>query len=97
MRNWAINLLINSSKKNARRRERMFKYFSDVQVENGIIHFASTSIPRRVYDIEAQAFTYTDNGRIIYEDFVVDEHIESQLILYEPDDLYEYEPIDWHT
>lgn len=97
MRNWAINLLINSSKKNARRRERMFKYFSDVQVENGIIRFASTSTPTRVYDIEAQAFTYSDNGRIIYEDLVVDEPIESQLILYEPDDLYEYEPIDWHT
>jgi hypothetical protein len=98
MRNWAINLLINSSKKNARRRERMFKYFSDVQVENGIIHFASTSTPTRVYDIEAQAFTYTEShtGRIVYED-LVDEPIESQLILYEPDDLYEYEPIDWHT
>lgn len=99
MRNWAINLLINSSKKNARRRERMFKYFSDVQVENGIIHFASTSTPTRVYDIEAQSFTYTEShtGRIVYEDLVVDEPIESQLILYEPEDLYEYEPIDWHT
>ena len=100
MRNWAINLLIKTSKKNPRRRERMFKYFSDVQVENGIIHFASTSNPTRVYDIEAQAFTYTEShtGRIVYEDLVVDEPIESQLILYEPDDeLYEYEPIDWHT
>ena len=104
MRNWAINLLINSSKKNARRRERMFKYFSDVRVENGIVRFESTSTPTRVYDIEAQAFTYTEShtGRIVYEDLVVDEpkpiDIESQLILYEPDeDLYEYEPIDWHT
>jgi len=94
MRNWAINLLINSSKKNARRRERLFKYFSDIQVENGIVRFNSTSTPTRVYDIEAQAFTYTDNGHIVYEDF----NIEEKLILYEPaDDLYEYEPIDWHT
>lgn len=97
MRNWAINILINSSKKNARRRERMFKYFSDIRVENGIVRFESTSTPTRIYDIEAQAFTYTEAGRIVYEDLVVDEPIESQLILYEPEDLYEYEPIDWHT
>ena len=55
MRNWALNLLLNASKKNARRRERLFKYFDDIQVDNGIIHFASTSTPTRVYDIEAQA------------------------------------------
>lgn len=91
MRNWAINILINSSKKNARRRERLFKYFSD---DNGV-RFASTSNPR-VYDIEAQAFTYSEShtGRLVYEDLAVDEQIESQLN--EPD-LYEYEPIDWHT
>jgi hypothetical protein len=91
MRNWAINILTNSSKKNARRRERLFKYFSD----NGD-RFASN--PTRVYDIEAQAFTYTEShtGRLVYEDLAVDEPIESHLILYEPD-LYEYEPIDWHT
>ena len=87
MRNWAINLLINSSKKNARRRERLFKYFSDVQVENAIIRFESTSTPTRVYDIEAQS--YSDNGRV-YEDFNLEDKV-----LYEPDD--EYEPIDWHT
>jgi hypothetical protein len=100
MRNWAINLLINASKKNSRRRERLFKYFSDIQVENGIVRFNSTSTPTRVYDIEAQAFTYTEShtGRLVYEDLVFDEPIESQLILYEPaDDLYDYEPIDGHT
>jgi hypothetical protein len=100
MRNWAINVLINSSKKNARRRERLFKYFSDVQVENGVVRFASTSTPTRVYDIEAQAFTHTEShtGRLVYEDLTVDEpkDIESQLNLYEPE-KYEYEPIDWHT
>ena len=93
MRNWAINLLINTSKKNARRRERLFKYFSDIHVENGIVRFESTSTPTRVYDIEAQSFTYNDNGRIVYEDF----NLEEKVILYEPDDLYEYEPIDGHT
>lgn len=86
MRNWAINLLINSSKKNARRRERLFKYFSDIHVENAI-RFESTSTPTRVYDIEAQS--YSDNGRV-YEDFNLEDKV-----LYEPDD--EYEPIDWHT
>ena len=98
MRNWAINVLINSSKKNARRRERLFKYFSDIQVESSVIRFASTSTPTRVYDIEAQAFTYTEShtGRLVYEDLTVEpKDIESQLILHEPDD--EYEPIDWHT
>lgn len=95
MRNWAINILINSSKKNARRRERLFKYFSDVQVENGIIRFASTSNPTRVYDIEAQAFTYTEshNGRLVYEDLAVDEQVD----MYDPPREDDYEPIDWHT
>ncbi len=94
MRNWAINILINSSKKNARRRERLFKYFSDIQVENGIVRFASTSNPTRVYDIEAQSFTYTEthNGRLVYEDLTVDEQVD----IYDPPRDDEYEPIDWH-
>jgi hypothetical protein len=93
MRNWALNLLLNASKKNARRRERLFKYFDDIQVDNGIIRFASTSTPTRVYDIEAQALTYTDShsGRIVYEDLTVEEQVD----IYDPN--YEYEPIDWHT
>jgi len=104
MRNWAINLLINASKKNARRRERLFKYFSDIQVENGIVRFESTSTPTRVYDIEAQSFTYSHNGRVVYEDFNLEEKVilyehdePDDLYDYEPDDLYDYEPIDWHT
>jgi hypothetical protein len=95
MRNWAINLLINSSKKNARRRERLFKYFSDVQVENGIVRFASTSNPTRVYDIEAQSFTYTEThtGRLVYEDLTVDEQVD----IYDPPRAdEEYESIDWY-
>lgn len=93
MNKWAFNILLNASKKNARRRERLFKYFSDIKVENGIVRFETTSTPTRVYDIEAQSFTYTD-GRVVYEDF----NVEEKVILYEPaDDLYEYEPIDWHT
>lgn len=95
MRNWAINILINSSKKNARRRERLFKYFSDVQVENGVVRFGSTSNPTRVYDIEAQAFTYTEShtGRLVYEDLAVDEQVD----LYDPPrDDDDYERIDWY-
>lgn len=94
MRNWAINILINTSKKNARRRERLFKYFEDIHVENGIVRFASTSTPTRVYDIEAQAFTYTEThtGRLIYEDLTVDEQVD----LYDPPRDEEYESIDWY-
>ena len=96
MRNWAINILINSSKKNARRRERLFKYFSDIQVENGIVRFESTSTPTRVYDIESQAFTHTETrtGRIVYEDLCVDEQVE----MYDPprQDDDDYECIDWY-
>ena len=94
MRNWAINLLINTSKKNARRRERLFKYFSDIQVDNGIVRFASTSTPTRVYDIEAQAFTYTEShtGRLVYEDLSVEEQVD----MYDPTEEDEYEKIDWY-
>ena len=94
MRNWAINILINSSKKNARRRERLFKYFSDIQVDNGIVRFASTSTPTRVYDIEAQAFTYTEShtGRLVYEDLSVEEQVD----MYDPTEEDEYEKIDWY-
>ena len=100
MRNWAFNILINASKKNSRRRERLFKYFSDIHVDNGIVRFASTSTPTRVYDIEAQAFTYTEShsGRLVYEDLTVDElTLDEQLDLYDPPRDNEYEPIDWHT
>jgi len=92
MQKWAFNILVNASKKNARRRERLFKYFD---IENEIVRFAhtSTSTPTRVYDIEAQSVTYTEShsGHLVYEDLTVDE----QVILYDPRD--EYEPIDWHT
>ena len=95
MQKWAFNILINATKKNARRRERLFKYFDDIHVENGIVRFqhtTSTSIPTRVFDVEAQAYTYTEShtGHLVYEDLTVEE----QVTLYEPDD---YEPIDWHT
>jgi hypothetical protein len=97
MQKWAFNILINASKKNACRRERLFKYFDDIHVENGIVRFQhTTSVPTRVFDVEAQAYTYTEthNGRLVYEDLTVDE----QVTLYDPPrDEYEYEPIDWHT
>ena len=91
MHKWAFNILINASKKNARRRERLFKYFSDIHVENGVVRFETTSNPTRVYDIEAQAITYTDShtGRIIYEDLSVEEQVD----LYQDE---EYESIDWY-
>lgn len=57
------------SKKNPRRREQLFKHCKDIQVENGIVRFNTSS---RVFDIEAQAYTCTHSGRIIYEDFTVD-------------------------
>ena len=102
MHKWAFNILINASKKNARRRERLFKYFEVIHVENGIVRFTSTSTPTRVYDIEAQAFTYTEShtGRLVYEDLTVQEpeiDIESQVVIYDPPRDDDYEPIDWHT
>jgi hypothetical protein len=92
MQKWAFNILINASKKNARRRERLFKYFSDIQVENGVVRFETTSNPTRVYDIEAQAITYTEThtGRIIYEDLSVEEQVDF------PIQDEEYESIDWY-
>jgi hypothetical protein len=94
MQKWAFNILINASKKNARRRERLFKYFSDIQVENGVVRFETTSNPTRVYDIEAQAITYTEShtGRIVYEDLSVEEQVD----LYNPIQDEEYESIDWY-
>ena len=94
MQKWAFNILINASKKNARRRERLFKYFDEIHVENGIVRFAhTTSMPTRVFDVEAQAYTYTEShtGRLIYEDLTVEEEVN----IYDPRE--DYEPIDWHT
>jgi len=95
MQKWAFNILINASKKNARRRERLFKYFDDVHVENGVVRFASTSSTTRIYDLEAQAFAYTEShtGRLVYEDLTVDEQVD----MYDPPREDDYEPIDWHT
>ena len=76
MQKWAFNILINASKHNARRRERLFKYCIDIHIENGLIRFDSTS---RVFDLEAQA--YTDNGRILYDNETLDYD-------YEPIDWY---------
>jgi hypothetical protein len=94
MQKWAFNILINASKKNARRRERLFKYFSDIHVENGVVRFETTSNPTRVYDIEAQSITYTEThtGRIIYEDLSIEEQVD----LYNPIQDEEYESIDWY-
>lgn len=94
MQKWAFNILINASKKNARRRERLFKYFSDIHVENGVVRFETTSNPTRVYDIEAQAITYTDShtGRIVYEHLSIEEQVD----LYNPIQDEEYESIDWY-
>lgn len=91
MQKWAFNILMTASKKNARRRDRLFKYFSDIQVENGVVRFETTSNPTRVYDIEAQAITYTDShsGRLVYQDL----NIEEQVDLYQDE---EYESIDWY-
>ena len=90
MQKWAFNILINASKKNARRRERLFKYFEDIHVENGIVRFSApeSTSECRVYDVEAQAYTYNEShtGRIVYEDLNVDE----------PKDYEEYEKIDWY-
>jgi hypothetical protein len=84
MRNWAFNILATASKKNARRRDRLFKYFNteskvktfrhfdlpfDVDLEKGFRH--------NIIDIESQV--------VIYDPPRDDEE----------DD--EYEPIDWHT
>lgn len=63
MQEWAFNILMTISKKNPRRRERLFKHCKDIQVENGIVRFNTSC----VFDIEAQA--YIHSGRIIYEDF----------------------------
>ena len=96
MHKWAFNILINASKKNARRRERLFKYFDDIHVENGIVRFAHmSSFPTRVFDVEAQAYTYTEShtGRLVYEDL----NVEEQVTLYDPPRDDDYEPIDWHT
>ena len=95
MQKWAFNILINASKKNARRRERLFKYFDDIHVENGLVRFTTTSTITRVYDIEAQSFAYTEShtGRIVYEDLTVDEQVD----MYDPPREDDYEPIDWHT
>lgn len=97
MQKWAFSIILNASKKNARRRERLFKYFDNIHVENGIVRFAhtSTSTPTRVFDLEAQAFTYTEThtGRIVYEDL----NVEEQVTLYDPPRDDDYEPIDWHT
>ena len=97
MQKWAFNILINATKKNARRRERLFKYFDDIHVENGIVRFTSnsTSTPTRIFDLEAQAYTYSEShtGRLVYEDL----NVEEQVTLYEPPRDDDYEPIDWHT
>jgi hypothetical protein len=91
MQKWAFNILMTASKKNARRRDRLFKYFSDIQVENGVVRFETTSNPTRVYDIEAQAITYTEShtGRLVYEDLSIEEQVD----LYQDE---EYESIDWY-
>jgi hypothetical protein len=96
MQKWAFNILINASKKNARRRERLFKYFEDVHVENGIVRFSTTpSTCPHVYDIEAQALTYKEShtGRIIYEDLNADYENEWKD---NDEDAEEYEAIDWY-
>jgi hypothetical protein len=97
MQKWAFSIILNASKKNARRRERLFKYFDNIEVENGIVRFAhtQTSSPTRVFDLEAQAFTYTEThtGRLVYEDL----NVEEQVTLYDPPRDDDYEPIDWHT
>ena len=96
MNKWAFNILINASKKNARRRERLFKYFDDIHIDNGIVRFQhTTSVPTRVFDIEAQAYTYSEShtGRLVYEDL----NVEEKVTLYDPPRDDDYEPIDWHT
>ena len=61
MRNWAFNILATASKKSARRRDRLFKYFNtqsrvktfrhfDVDLEKGVRH--------NIIDIESQIIVY---------------------------------------
>lgn len=80
MHKWAINILSNATKQNARRRNRIFKYFNtevsakvfkpnEVDLEKGLRH--------KYIDIESQVILY-DPPR--------DEEEEEE----------EYEPIDWH-
>ena len=109
MRKWAINILINAYKKSAHRRQRLFKYFEDIHMNNNIENDnfissfnsknTSKSVPNynRTYDIEAQSFIYTKNhtGRLVYEDLTVDEP-DYDLINEDELDYYEYEKIDWY-
>jgi len=61
MRKWAFNILATASKKNARRRERLFKYFNtdtkcksfhliEIDIEKGFRH--------NIIDIESQIIIY---------------------------------------
>ena len=85
MRKWAFNILATASKKNARRRDRLFKYFN---TESKVKHFHPIDVDiekgfrPNIIDIESQIIIY-DPPR--------DEDNDKD------NDDDEYEPIDWHT
>ena len=85
MRNWAFNILATASKKNARRRDRLFKYFNTESKVKTFRH-----IDDRV--------PFVDLEKGIRPNII---DIESQVVIYDPprddEEDDEYEPIDWHT
>ena len=83
MRNWAFNILATASKKNARRRDRLFKYFnteSKVKTFHPIEVDIEKGVRPNIIDIESQ---------IIYDPPRDDDENYKE--------VDEYEPIDWHT
>jgi hypothetical protein len=61
MRNWAFNILATASKKNARRRDRLFKYFnteSKVKTFRPIEIDLEKGFRPNIIDIESQIIIY---------------------------------------
>jgi len=61
MRNWAINILATASKKNARRRDRLFKYFNTESRVKIFRHFdvdLEKGFRPNIIDIESQVVIY---------------------------------------
>jgi hypothetical protein len=61
MRNWAINILATASKKNARRRDRLFKYFNTESKVKTFRHFdvdLEKGFRPNIIDIESQVVIY---------------------------------------
>ena len=84
MRKWAFNILATASKKNARRRERLFKYYN-TETKSTSFHLIQIDIEKgfrhNIIDIESQIIIY-DPPRDDDDNYK---------------DVDEYEPIDWHS